>query len=285
MSQLDIVEIESDIVPSPVACAVLLPPGYDGSAEPRPLCISLHGGGSSHEALVYSQRLFDALWSADSLVPMVIVSTNTTPLSFYFDDPESGGAQWETFVSEELPNWVRANYHVRSDQDGTVMTGASMDGYGTLKIAFRHPDRFCAIAAMEPAIEPGTTRADSPLRSRLYSAVADVGIARLIGPKADISLFDSNAPSTRLLSNADAVRASGMEIYLECGDHDALNLQDGTEYLHRLLWDLDISHEYHLVKDADHVGQFAAPKAEIEKSDPTVNRRDAKMPPTGLKDS
>lgn len=30
------------------------------------------------------------------LVPMVIVSANTTPLSFYFDDPESGGVQWET---------------------------------------------------------------------------------------------------------------------------------------------------------------------------------------------
>ena len=41
MSKLDIVQIESSIVTSPVACAVLLPPTYDASAEPLPLCFSL----------------------------------------------------------------------------------------------------------------------------------------------------------------------------------------------------------------------------------------------------
>ena len=75
---------------------------------------------------------------------------------------------------------------------------------------------------------------------------------------ADVNLFESNSPAARLLNNADDIRSSGLAIYLECGDNDALNLHDGTEFLHRVLWDLDISHEYHLVKDADHVGPSIA---------------------------
>ena len=45
-----------------------------------------------------------------------------------------------------------------------------------------------------------------------------------------------------------------LDIYLEVGDKDYINLHDGTEYMHRMLWDNDIRHEYHLVRWADHVG-------------------------------
>jgi S-formylglutathione hydrolase len=62
-------------------------------------------------------------------------------------------------------------------------------------------------------------------------------------------------PATLASQNADAIHASGLEIYLEVGDKDYINLHDGAEYLHRILWDNDIRHEYHLVRWADHVGK------------------------------
>jgi S-formylglutathione hydrolase len=127
-----------------------------------------------------------------------------------------------------------------------------MGGHGTLKIAFSRPDQYLAIAALEPAIEPGFTRDQSPRRSQIY--IAQGVSMELLGESASPALSEANSPAARLKQNADAIRASGMSIYLECGDNDALNLHDGTEFLHRTLWDLDISHEYHLVKDADHVG-------------------------------
>jgi S-formylglutathione hydrolase len=248
-STLELIEIPSRIVPGPVPTAVLLPPGYDPKGEPMPLCISLHGGGSSRDALVGFQPLHDLWWADGSVAPMVIVTPTTGELSFYFDEP--GGAQWETFVAEELPAYMRREYNVREDRDGTLMTGISMGGYGTLKVGFARPRDYVAIAALEPGIEPGFNRDQSPPRSRVYAGDAD---HPLIGEGADPAQFEANAPAARLRNNADAVRDSGMYIYLECGDHDALNLHDGTEFLHRLLWDLDISHEYHLVKDADHLG-------------------------------
>ena len=44
-------------------------------------------------------------------------------------------------------------------------------------------------------------------------------------------------PATLLRNNAEAVRASGLEIYLKVGDQDYINLHDGAEFMHRVLWD------------------------------------------------
>jgi S-formylglutathione hydrolase len=261
-SQIKTYDLPSDIVPGPVPVAVLLPPGYEEASEPLPLCLSLHGGGSSRDDVIAAQPLFEDLWQQGALEPMVVATASTGFLSWYLNEP--GGAQWETFIADEFLSHLTDQYHVRTDRDGTVMTGISMGGLGTLKIGFAHPERYLAIAAMEAGIEPGFTRDQSPLRSRVYIAAAagtdDTTMDRLLGPEADAVLFEANAPAVRLRDNAHAIKASGMSIYLECGDYDALNLHDGNEFLHRLLWDLDISHEYHLVKDADHLGPSIGPR-------------------------
>jgi pimeloyl-ACP methyl ester carboxylesterase len=49
-----------------------------------------------------------------------------------------------------------------------------------------------------------------------------------------------------------------LKIAFDCGDDDCFALQDGAEYLHRQLWDLQISHDYHLVQAADHVGPLVS---------------------------
>jgi len=49
------------------------------------------------------------------------------------------------------------------------MTGISMGGYGTLKIAFKHPERFLAIAPMEPVIEPSLKRLPDGKRNTQYA--------------------------------------------------------------------------------------------------------------------
>lgn len=260
-SKLEIYDLPSDIVPGPVPCAVLLPPGYEEGGEPLPLCLNLHGGGSSREALIASQQLFEGLWEAGTLEPMVIATPSTGVLSFYFDNPK--GAQWETFVVGEFLAHLRDTYNVRGDREGTVMTGVSMGGHGTLKIGFARPNDFLAIAAVEAGIEPGFSRDQSPLRSRAYTVTShskgDAVYDSLLGPSADPDLYETNSPAVRLRDNVEAIKESGLSIYLECGDYDALNLQDGNEFLHRLLWDLDVSHEYHLVKDADHMGSTLVP--------------------------
>ena len=255
-SKLEIYDLPSDLVPDPVPCAVLLPPQYDDTKGPLPLCLNLHGGGSSREALIQSQPMYEQLWQSGMLEPMVIATASTGELSFYLDEP--GGYQWETFIAEAFLGHLRSKYNVRKDRNGTVMTGISMGGYGTLKIAFKRPDDFLAIASLEAAIQPGFERFDGAPRSRVLLANASrenqETLFKFMSSTENPEFFTDNSPASRLRANANAIRSSDMAIYLECGDHDAINLHDGNEFLHRLLWDLDISHEYHLVKDADHLG-------------------------------
>ena len=163
------------------------------------------------------------------------------------------GGAWEEFVVDELPRWANEKFNTRLDRDGTVMTGASMGGYGSLKIGFKHPNRFCAIAPLEPAIEPSFERMPGNRRNTWYRMEA---LETLVwGSPLDEAAWLADNPATIARDNADAIRESGLEIYLEVGDKDYVNWHDGTEFMHRVLWDHDIRHEYHLVRWADHVGR------------------------------
>lgn len=77
--------IESKIVPGPIEFAVLLPDGYDDSADPYPLLLNLHGGGGNRNVLRGEQPIFEEMWQEESLLKLVIVTPSVTPRCFYMD--------------------------------------------------------------------------------------------------------------------------------------------------------------------------------------------------------
>ena len=133
-----------------------------------------------------------------------------------------------------------------------------MGGYGALKIAFAYPELFSAVAAMEAVLEPGLCDDQITARNKLHHESG--GPVRLIGPQRDADLFAANNPANRAIRNAGRIRERDLAIYIEAGDDDFINVHDGAEFLHRVLWDLDISHEYRLTRGADHVGPTLIPR-------------------------
>jgi S-formylglutathione hydrolase len=216
-----------------------------------PGCLFLFGGGGSRESLAEIQPLLDAAWAEERLAPMVVATPEVGPFSFYLDEP-SRGLQGERFVGDVLVRQLRARFAGMIGEGRWGVVGLSMGGYGALKIALSRPESFAAVAAISPMIEPGSEAARVPLRNR-YHYPADVPQA-LLGPGRDPALFASDHPATRARQNADALRSRSLAIYLDAAGADALNAHDGAEYLHRVLWSLDIPHEYRLRRDADHVG-------------------------------
>ena len=69
----------------------------------------------------------------------------------------------------------------------------------------------------------------------------------------------ANHPIT--IIKKDPSRLLGLGIYLEVGDQDLFYIDQGTEFVHRVLFDAGISHEYRLVKGADHVGASLVPRS------------------------
>lgn len=248
-SAITLDDISSRHLASAVPYAVLAPQ-HQG---PLPLCVLLMGGGGTRESLVELQPMFDAWW-VDGAIPPMIVATPSPGLDYYLEEPD-GPMRWDSFLATEFVPHVRA---ASKASDVTAVTGISAGGYGALKLAFAYPHVFTAVAAMQPMLEPGLHDSDVGARNRLHHTAG--GPTRLIGPARDSLLWESNNPANRARANADQIRDSAIAIYLEAADDDFLNAHDGAEFLHRVLWDLDLSHEYHLVRNADHGGPTMRPR-------------------------
>ena len=238
-------EVRSEIRDEAVPVSVILPPGFNESDTDLPLLIHLHGGGGDRNTLIGLSDLYAHMFNNETIPPMVVVSFSGGPGSFYY-------GSWEDFVTEELPVWANQTFGTSLDPQKTLMTGISMGGYGTLKIAFKNPDRFKAIAPMEPAIMPTLEWPKENTRASWWLPKASV--EAIWGAQSGPEKFLQDNPANLVDTNAQKIKASDLDIYLEVGDQDFIQLQDGAEFLHRVLWDNDIPHEYHLVRWADHVG-------------------------------
>ena len=216
------------------------------SAE-LPVCLFLYGGGGTHETLLAIEPLLAGAWRDGSLPPCVVACLGVPPFCFYLDDPP--GQRWQSAVSQGLLDAVRARGAHSPLRAGLV--GISMGGYGALKIAFAEPERFAAVAAIAPMIEPSTEASRVTPRNRFH--YPEQVPQRLLGPERDAALFRADHPVTRARRNA-AVLRERLAIYIDAGSRDALHAHDGAEFVHRALWRLDIPHEYQLLRDANHVG-------------------------------
>ena len=245
--------LATKLVPGPVTFSVLLPSSYASSGEVYPLLISLHGGDGDHRALHASAPVFKKMWAEGALPEMVVVTPTATQSGYL--DYRDGSQLWETFITGEFLAHLRSNYRVSKERKGTFIGGVSMGGGGSLMIGLKHLDTFAAIVAYEPFVDAAYTWQDAKPRNMFYAAGDPVD---RFGDPIDEVHWASNNPATIVRDNADAIRASGIQIYIEVGSEDALDHDKGTEFLHRTLFDHNIRHEYRYVYGADHVGASMA---------------------------
>jgi S-formylglutathione hydrolase len=198
----------------------------------------------------------DDMWKAGTLPKMVVV-TPSAGRSFYMDYKD-GSERWESFIVGPLLEHLRKNYKITRERRETLMFGIWVGGLGGLRLAFKYPDRFEAVAALEPGIDPALKWKDVKPRNRFWRA--DDFMQTIFGKPFDAAYWEANNPAAICVANADKIRASGLEIYVEAGDLDVFNLHEATEFMHRIMWEHKIPHEYHLVRGADHVGRTIRPR-------------------------
>lgn len=247
--------LETELVPSPVTFSVLLPPSYSTSQPSYPLLLWLHGGSGDHRALHGSAPIFRSMWSDGSLSEMVVVTPTATQSQYM--DYQDGSQRWETFILKELLPYMRANFRIASEKGETFIGGASMGGMGALMIGLKHLDTFGAIIAYEPYIDPAYEWKDAKAggTNMFYKAGDPV---RQHGNPIDEAHWAANNPASIVRDNAESIRLSGIQIYIEVGSEDVLGLFRGTEFLHRALYERRIVHEYRYVAGGDHVGNSFA---------------------------
>ncbi|HSB12734.1 MAG TPA: alpha/beta hydrolase-fold protein [Blastocatellia bacterium] len=255
-SQLVESRLDTKLVPGPVEYNVLLPDGYESAKEPLPLLFFLHGGGGDRGFLGRLRPAIDEMWKAGTLPAMVIV-TPSAARSFYMDYKD-GSQKWESFIIGPFLEHLRQTYKVTRERKGTMLFGISMGGLGGLRLAFKYPDKFEAVAALEPGIDPALKWGEVKPRNRFYRS--DQLLETIFGKPFDAAYWEANNPASLVVARVEKIRASRLSIYIDVGDEDAFNIHEGTEFIHRILWDNRIQHEYHLVRGADHVGRTIRPR-------------------------
>lgn len=251
-------EVESDLVPSPVEYALIAPDGFRDMKD-LPLILNLHGGGGNRERLFDQQGLWDHLWTTEQIAPAIVVMPSVTERGFYMNFRD-GSERWEDFITGPFLDHLRTTYPATTDPKRTFLMGASMGGMGSLRMAFRYPDRFGAVAALEPGIEPVLAFGEIRMKHRFWRG--DDLLQQAYGKPVDEAYWAANNPASMAVANPDPIRESGLQIYLEAGDEDQFWLYEGTEFLHQTLWQLRIKHEYHLVRGGDHVGPSLAERSD-----------------------
>lgn len=188
-----------------VAFYALLPDRQEATG-PYPVYYLLHGLSDDYTAWLRWTSL--ERYVRD--VPLIVVMPDGDRC-FYSDMPD--GPAYEAALIEDLIPFVDRYFPTIASREGRAIGGLSMGGYGAMKLALKHRDLFCSVAAHSSAFgvvrngDRGVPEGDCPF------ALAE-------------SLVECAAPAIRF----------------DCGEDDFL-IESNREF-HAHLDKLGIPHEY-----------------------------------------
>jgi putative tributyrin esterase len=173
---------------------------------PPPVLYLLHGLSDDHTAWLRYTAI--ERYAAARGLAVVMPAAGR---SFYRN--EAHGHRYWDWVSEELPRLVAELFRVSSDPADTFVAGLSMGGYGALKHAFTHPERYAAAASLS-----GVTRVQALVDDLPRPELVDRVFGGDFAPGDD--LF-------QLLEEVDAARLPAL--YLGCGTEEDPLVRHNTE--------------------------------------------------------
>lgn len=114
--------------------------------------------------------------------------------SFYTDQPN--GQRYFTYITEELPAYLRDVFGLAPKREDTFIAGVSMGGYGAFKAAFFHPECYSAAASLSGVLSLEILRAlpDDPRQAEFVHLFGDLN--KLAGSEHDPETWVKNAAKT-----------------------------------------------------------------------------------------
>lgn len=217
---------------------------------------ALHGyGADNNEWLRYGKagETLDRMIAGGQIPPFIAVMPDAEK-SWYVDSANLDGlGNYETAIVRDLAAHVESEYRAIPERSGRYIAGLSMGGYGAVRLAFFHPDRYQAIASLSGAlfedvgipsftgtIENGDTEMQVQAEFWFYGAY---------GRPFDARIFRERNPFNRI----DELARGGQvpEILIMSGNDDFFGFDRGSAALHAALKRAGIEAEL-LIEDGGH---------------------------------
>lgn len=209
--------------------SILTPKNYHGIDRYKVVYL-LHGLAGNHES-----------WLANTMLPvyaekyqMIFIMPEVTR-SFYTDMAQ--GPAYFTYVAEELPMLIQQVFNVSAKKEDTYVIGASMGGYGALKLALTHPNVFgnaLAFSAATLFMAEGVEK----LRSleNLEARQAEIGeyLAKDLEAAFGVDYGHFQAKADLLTLIQDFGEKPRPNLYVSCGTSDQL-LADNRRFNQELI--------------------------------------------------
>lgn len=141
VKQVDTIEVKSAKMSKMIKNVVVLPAQYfdaDLQNEQYPVVYLLHGYSDDYSSWLKIKPELDDIASDYGII--FVCPDGAT--SWYFDSPVNPDVQYETYVANELVDYIDNNYRTYPEAKMRAITGLSMGGHGAMWLGLRHPDVF-----------------------------------------------------------------------------------------------------------------------------------------------
>ncbi len=226
-----------------MAYSVYLPPGFRTDGGRYRVLYLLHGTRGSERDWPRNggvQETADRLINAGAIKPTIIVMPDGRT-SWYVDSAALGGpGDFERAIDPDVVAMIDHAYPTIPTRAGRAIAGLSMGGYGALRIALMHPDRYGAVGAISPALWVRVTPETVP--DERYDRVFQGAFGRPF----DSRRFVAANPMTML--GTMARRRDVPPIYLAAGHEDYPGVVADTEQFNSALIAAGLVSEFHMVE-------------------------------------
>lgn len=205
-------ELKAESIRMVTSVCVILPQDFCRTKRPAKTLYLLHG--RSHNYSVWTRYTSLEQYAEAFNAAIIMPEVNR---SFYSN--MKYGLDYQTYVSKELPDLCEAMFHISADPKDRYIAGMSMGGYGALKTALLHPDRYAgcgAVSAVTDIFKHVTETPESDPKKQEFQGI--FGEHYDLVPEDDIFFLaarDADASSRTTCATCP-------DFYIACGTEDHL---------------------------------------------------------------
>ncbi|MCR6105727.1 esterase family protein [Salipaludibacillus agaradhaerens] len=119
---------------------------FSYGTDPFPVLYLLHGATDDYSAWLRLSSI--ERYAEEKKLAVVMPNADMSA----YTDMVHGHRYW-TYISKELPEFMKATFPISQHREDTFVAGLSMGGYGAFKLALRQPERFAAAVSLSGAVD------------------------------------------------------------------------------------------------------------------------------------